>query len=87
MRASGDVTDGRKLVRGRSEKSVFSLHFWFDDRVIATEHVGPIHGKLCAGKKKSIPSKSALLTRGLLIVEPSESVFVQEFEEGLTAEE
>ncbi|MGB2822001.1 MAG: hypothetical protein WBF17_13540, partial [Phycisphaerae bacterium] len=38
------------------------MEVWFDDIVIATEYVGPVHGKPKAGKKKARPSKSALLT-------------------------
>jgi hypothetical protein len=55
---------------------------WFDDIVIATEYIGPVHGRPRGGKKKATPSKSALLTRGLLIDEPTKSVFSQRFEQG-----
>jgi hypothetical protein len=48
--------------------------------VIATEYIGPVRGKPRAGKKKAIPSRSALLTPGLLISEPGEVVFSEGFE-------
>jgi len=57
------------------------MEVWFDDIVIATEYIGPIHGKPKGGKKKSTPSKSALLTPGLLFPEPGEVVFSQSFED------
>ena len=56
------------------------MQVWFDDIVVATEYVGPIHGKPKAGKKEAIPSRSALLTPGLLIPEPGKAVFSQDFE-------
>ncbi|MHC4742604.1 MAG: hypothetical protein ACYS8Z_11870, partial [Planctomycetota bacterium] len=58
------------------------MEVWFDDIVIATEYIGPIHGKPKSGKKKATPSKSALLTPGLLIAEPGKVVFSQDFEKG-----
>lgn len=56
------------------------MEVWFDDVVIATEYIGPVRGKPRAGKKKAVPSRSALLTPGLLISEPGEVVFSQGFE-------
>lgn len=56
------------------------MEVWFDDIVVATEYVGPIHGKPKGGKKKAIPSQSALLTPGLLLPEPGKAVFSQDFE-------
>ncbi len=58
------------------------MEVWFDDIVIATEYIGPVHGKPKAGKKKAVPSKSALLTPGLLIAEPGKVAFSQKFENG-----
>jgi hypothetical protein len=58
------------------------MEVWFDDIVIATEYVGPVYGKPKTGKKKAKPSKSALLTPGLLLPEPGEVVFSQSFEDG-----
>jgi hypothetical protein len=58
------------------------MEVWFDDVVVATEYVGPVQGKPRAGKKKAVPSQSALLTPGLLIAEPGEVVFSQRFEQG-----
>ncbi len=58
------------------------MEVWFDDIVIATEYIGPVYGKPKAGKKKAIPSKSALLTPGLLLPEPGEVVLSQSFEDG-----
>jgi hypothetical protein len=58
------------------------MEVWFDDIVIATDYIGPIHGKPKAGKKKAVPSKSALLTPGLLVAEPGEVAYAQKFEEG-----
>jgi len=58
------------------------MEVWFDDIVIATEYIGPVHGKPRAGKKKAVPSKSALLTPGLLIAEPGKTAFSQKFETG-----
>jgi len=37
------------------------MEVWFDDIVIATEHVGPVRGKPQGGKKKARPSRSWLL--------------------------
>ena len=56
------------------------MEVWFDDIVIATEYVGPVHGKPAAGKKKAVPSKSALLTPGLILAEPGKVVYSQNFE-------
>jgi len=36
------------------------MEVWFDDIVIATEYIGPIHGRPKSGKKKAAPSRSAL---------------------------
>ncbi|MHC4176755.1 MAG: hypothetical protein ACYSWU_04570, partial [Planctomycetota bacterium] len=58
------------------------MEVWFDDVVIATEYVGPVRGRPRGGKKKAVPSKSALLTPGLLIAEPGKPVFSQKFERG-----
>jgi len=58
------------------------MEVWFDDIVIATEYIGPICGKPRHGKKKAKPSKSALLTPGLLLPEPGKPVFSQNFEDG-----
>jgi hypothetical protein len=58
------------------------MEVWFDDIVIATDYIGPICGKPRRGKKKAKPSKSALLTPGLLLPEPGKPVFSQDFEEG-----
>ncbi len=51
------------------------MEVWFDDIVIATEYIGPVSGKPQGGKKKATPSRSALLTSGLLIPEPGKVVF------------
>ncbi len=64
----------------RPEERVMEV--WFDDIVIATEYIGPVFGKPKAGKKKAQPSKSALLTPGLLIAEPGKVVFSEDFENG-----
>ncbi|MHC4641191.1 MAG: alpha/beta hydrolase fold domain-containing protein [Planctomycetota bacterium] len=58
------------------------MEVWFDDIVIATEYIGPVHGKPRGGKKKATPSKSALLTPGLLFLEPGKVVFSHNFEDG-----
>jgi len=58
------------------------MQVWFDDIVIATEYIGPIQGRPKSGKKKATPSKSALLTPGMIIAEPGELVFSQDFENG-----
>lgn len=58
------------------------MEVWFDDIVIATEYIGPISGKPRDGKKKAAPSRSALLTPGLLIAPPGKRAFAQDFEEG-----
>lgn len=58
------------------------MEVWFDDVVIATEYIGPVKGRPKGGKKKAVPSKSALLTAGLLIDEPGEVVFSEKFEQG-----
>jgi hypothetical protein len=58
------------------------MEVWFDDVVVATEYVGPVHGRPRAGKKKAVPSRSALLTPGLLIAEPSQSAFRESFDDG-----
>jgi len=36
------------------------MEVWFDDIVIATEYIGPIHGRSKSSKKKTAPSRSAL---------------------------
>lgn len=66
----------------RSESRVMEV--WFDDVVIATEYIGPVRGRPRArgGKKKAVPSKSVLLTPGLLIAEPGKAVFSEKFEQG-----
>jgi len=56
------------------------MEVWFDDVVIATEYIGPVSGRPKGGKKKAKPSKSALLTPGLLLPGPGELVFSQHFE-------
>gem|GEM_PF-663995 len=56
------------------------MEVWFDDIVIATDYIGPISGKPKDGKKKAAPSKSALLTPGLLIAPPGDLAFSQDFE-------
>jgi len=58
------------------------MEVWFDDVVVATEYIGPVSGRPGRGKKKAIPSKSALLTPGLLTPEPGRAVYVQKFEDG-----
>jgi len=58
------------------------MEVWFDDIVLATEYIGPICGKPKQGKKKAVPSKSALLTPGLLIAQPVGTVFSEKFEKG-----
>ncbi len=61
------------------------MEVWFDDIVIATEYIGPVQGRPRQGKKKAVPSRSALLTPGLLIAEPSKVVFSEDFERGTGA--
>ena len=56
------------------------MDVWFDDVVVATEYVGPVQGQPANGKKKATPSKSALLTPGLLVPEPGRCVFRQTFD-------
>jgi hypothetical protein len=46
------------------------MEVWFDDIVVATEYIGPIRGRPAGGKRKAVPSKSALLTPGLLVPPP-----------------
>lgn len=58
------------------------MEVWFDDIVIATEYIGPVCGGPKGGKKKAAPSKSALLTPGLLLPEPGNVAFSQSFEAG-----
>jgi hypothetical protein len=58
------------------------MEVWFDDIVIATEYIGPVCGKPGGGKKAAEPSRSALLTPGLLIAEPARAVFSEKFEKG-----
>ncbi|MBM4037157.1 MAG: hypothetical protein FJ290_01470 [Planctomycetes bacterium] len=55
---------------------------WFDDVVLATEYVGPVQGKPKGGKRVATPSKSALLTPGLLLPPPGKVVFSESFEGG-----
>lgn len=57
------------------------MEVWFDDVVIATEYIGPVHGKPKAGKKRAAPSRSALHTPGLLLPPPGKRVFSQSFEQ------
>jgi len=58
------------------------MEVWFDDVVIATDYVGPVRGKPRGGKKRAAPSRSALMTPGLLIAEPGKTAYSQRFEEG-----
>jgi hypothetical protein len=58
------------------------MEVWFDDIVVATEYIGPVVGRPKRGKKKAVPSKSALLTPGLLIAEPGKAIFSEGFEKG-----
>jgi hypothetical protein len=58
------------------------MQVWFDDIVLATEYIGPVHGQPAAGKKKAAPAKSALLTPGLLLPAPGKAVFTERFEGG-----
>jgi len=58
------------------------MEVWFDDIVIATEYIGPVHDRPKSGKKKAVPSRSALLTPGLLIAEPGDVEYSQNFEDG-----
>lgn len=58
------------------------MEVWFDDIVIATEYIGPVSGKPKTGKKKAVPSRSALLTPGALLPEPGAPVFSQRFKDG-----
>ena len=36
------------------------MEVWFDDIVVATEYIGPIHGKPKSGRKKAVASRNAL---------------------------
>lgn len=58
------------------------MEVWFDDIVVATEYVGPVFGKPASGKKKAVPSRSALLTKELSVARPGKVVFSQRFENG-----
>jgi len=58
------------------------MQVWFDDVVIATEYIGPVQGRPAKGKKRAAPSRSALLTPGLLIAQPSAPAFAERFENG-----
>jgi len=58
------------------------MEVWFDDVVIATEYVGPVSGKPKGGKKRAVPSRSALATPGLLIAPPGEVAFSETFDKG-----
>jgi hypothetical protein len=58
------------------------MQVWFDDVVIATEYIGPVYGRPKAGKKKAVPSTSALSKPGLILAEPGKTVFSEKFEQG-----
>ena len=58
------------------------MEVWFDDVVIATKYIGPVQGRPKNGKKKAKPSKSALLTSGLITPEPGGRAFSEQFENG-----
>ncbi len=58
------------------------MEVWFDDVVLATEYIGPVQGHPKSGTKKARPSKSALLTPGLIISEPTKTVFKTDFATG-----
>jgi len=58
------------------------MQVWFDDIVLATEYIGPVRGKPAAGKRKATPSRSALLTPGLLVPQPGKAVYAERFEQG-----
>jgi hypothetical protein len=55
---------------------------WLDDIVVATDYIGPVHGKPKSGKKVATPGKSALLTPGLLLAPPGKVVFSENFDKG-----
>ncbi|MGD8238115.1 MAG: hypothetical protein PVH68_06150, partial [Armatimonadota bacterium] len=50
--------------------------------VIATEYLGPTQGRPRAGKKRAEPSRSALLTPGLIFAEPGKLVYSESLEDG-----
>ncbi len=56
------------------------MQVWFDDIICATKYIGPVTGKPRKGKKKARPSKSALLTKNLLIAEPTGTAFSCDFD-------
>ena len=64
------------------------MQVWFDDIVVATEYIGPVHdhpadgARPASGKRKATPSRSALLTPGLLVPVPGKAVFTERFEQG-----
>ena len=58
------------------------MQVWIDDIVLATGYIGPIRGQPTGGKRKATPSKSALLTPGLLVPLPGKPIFTERFEEG-----
>ena len=58
------------------------MEVWFDDVVIATEYIGPVTGTPKQGKKKAVPSRSALLTPGALLPEPGDRAFRADFQNG-----
>lgn len=60
-------------------KRVYDL--WFDDLVIATEYIGPVHGKPQSGRRTATPSRSAMLT-GELSVAPGKRIYSETFEAG-----
>jgi hypothetical protein len=53
---------------------------WFDDVVIATDYIGPVHGRPKAGTQIGKPGRSGLLTPGLVLAEPGKAVFRDDFE-------
>jgi len=58
------------------------MEVWFDDIVLATEYVGPVRGRPRKGQRAARPSRSALLTPGMLSPRPGKAVFSETFEKG-----
>ncbi len=56
------------------------MEVWFDDIVAATEYIGPVSGTPEKGKKKAVPSKSALLMPGALLPKPGPVAFSEKFD-------
>ena len=69
-------------LNGDKDHAKRNYDMWFDDVVVATEYIGPVHGKPKQGKKTAKPSRSALLT-GEIANAPGKRIYSESFGNGV----